>query len=136
VKVTTTDRGFSVDIYELISDMPEDFLRTLADAVAVQDCVVRYVAQQILDGWTELNSSNGRYCVAISEPQTGLDWAVREVARRAGEVAAEEIKRLERGIVYRDEEIAGLRKEFERFRRCEQDAANVGLAIRVEEYRP
>jgi stage III sporulation protein SpoIIIAA len=135
VKVTTTDRGFSVDIYELISDMPEDFLRTLADAVAVQDCVVRYVAQQILDGWTELNSSNGRYCVAISEPQTGLDWAVREVARRAGEVAAEEIKRLERGIVYRDEEIAGLRKEFERFRRCEQDAANVGLAIRVEEYR-
>lgn len=136
MKVTTTDRGFSVDIYELISDMPEDFLRTLADAVAVQDCVVRYVAQQILDGWTELNSSNGRYCVAISEPQTGLDWAVREVARRAGEVAAEEIKRLERGIVYRDEEIAGLRKEFERFRRCEQDAANVGLAIRVEEYRP
>jgi stage III sporulation protein SpoIIIAA len=135
VKVTTTDRGFSVDIYELISDMPEDFLRTLADAVAVQDCVVRYVAQQILDGWTELNSSNGRYCVAISEPQTGLDWAVREVARRAGEVAAEEIKRLERGIVYRDEEIAGLRKEFERFRRCEQDAANVGRAIRVEEYR-
>ena len=74
----------------------------------------RYVVQQILDGWTEMRSSNGRLCSAIADPQSGLDWAVREVARRAGDVAAEEIARLELGITQREKRIDSLREEIDR----------------------
>jgi hypothetical protein len=56
------------------------------------------------------NSRAGRNCVADSEPRNGLDWACREVAKRAGEVAADEIKRLESALKYREEENATLRR--------------------------
>ena len=122
MKVTVTKRGFDVDIYELIEDMPDDGLLTLADAIAVRDDVIKYVTQQILDGWTDLESRAGMACTAEAEPKRGLDWAVREVAKRSGEVAANEVLRLEAALKYEKQETDRLRNELSRRRNLNPNA--------------
>jgi hypothetical protein len=112
MKATLEGTELRINIYHLMEEMDEEEQRQMADALAVRDAVVLYVTQQILDGWTEHESNAGLCCVACSDPPKtmGLDWAVREVARRAGEVAASEVKRLERALRSKEEENAMLRK--------------------------
>jgi predicted deacetylase len=110
VKIKVVGRTIEIDIYDLVESLPTEDQKTLADALAVRDEVCRYVAQQIIGDWTEHNSLAGRNCVADSEPRNGLDWACREVAKRAGEVAADEIKRLEAALKYREQENATLQQ--------------------------
>ena len=110
MSVKVVGRTIEIDIYDLVESLSPDEQRTFADALAVSDDVVKYVTQQILGDWTELDSRAGLNCVAASEPRNGLDWARREVAKRAGEVAADEIRRLEAALKYREEENADLRQ--------------------------
>ena len=98
MKIRTTLRSIVIDIYELVQELPEDGVRTLADALAVRDEVIKQVAQQILGDWTDLDSRAALSCEAHAEPRTGLDWAMREVAKRSSEVARDEIKRLESSL--------------------------------------
>lgn len=106
-------RNIEIDVYELVESLSAEERLAFADALAVRDDVVKYVAQQIVGDWTDLNSQAGRNCVADSEPRNGLDWACREVAKRAGEVATDEIKRLEAALKYREQENATLRQAIE-----------------------
>ena len=121
MKATIVGSEIRIDLYRLVEDMDTDERQKLADAVAVRDDVVVYVTQQILDKWTEHDSNAGLCCVAYSDPlkTMGLDWSVREVARRAGEVATSEIKRLEKALLSREEENATLRRMLDE-RRYEQ----------------
>lgn len=110
MKVTVNERQIGIDLYELVESLPEDALLTFADALAVQDHVIKYVTQQILDGWTERDSSGGRFTVTEVTPVAGLDWACREVAKRASEVSKSEIERLEKSVAYHKECEDNLRK--------------------------
>ena len=101
------------DLYELIEDMDADARLQLADAVAVRDDVIMYVVQQILDGVTDHDSWAGTNCVANGKPYHGMDWACREVSKRAGEVAVKEIVRLEKALIVKEEEAEHLRKLLE-----------------------
>lgn len=112
MKATIEDSELRINLYHLMEEMDSEQRKIMADALAVRDDVVVYVTQQILDKWTEHDSNAGLCCVAYSDPPKtmGLDWAVREVARRAGEVATSEIKRLEQALLSREEENAMLRQ--------------------------
>ena len=101
-----------IDLYDLVEELDSATLLSLADAVAVQDDVIKYVVQQILDGWTDLDSRGGLLCAAGPLPTRGLDWAIREIAKRSGEVAAKEVKRLETAMKKLDEDNDRLRDEL------------------------
>lgn len=101
-----------IDLYDLVEELDTTTLLSLADAVAVQDDVIKYVVQQILDGWTDMDSRGGLLCTAEPLPSRGLDWAIREIAKRSGEVAAKEAKRMEAAMKSLHEDNDRLRDEL------------------------
>lgn len=88
---------FSVNAYGLIEGLNEEQKLLLADAVAVQDSVIKYVGQQILDGWTDHVSCAAKSC-GDADPHWPLGKVIREVAKRSGDVAREEIEKLEESL--------------------------------------
>lgn len=97
MKAVVASGKVTIDLYELIESLTDEERRELADSVACNSDVIKFVAQQILDGWTELDS-HGPIGMATAEPFHGLEWAVRQVALRAGDVSAKEVKRLQSAL--------------------------------------
>lgn len=89
------DGRVSINLSSLLEMVPDEQLPHLVDTLACQNAVIKSVVEQVLDGWTELGYYGAKSCVAVDNPTYGLDWAVRQVATRSGEVAAAEIRRLE-----------------------------------------
>lgn len=89
----------TVNLYKAFRAMPEEDKASFLDTLACDDGVIRLVSQQILDGWTDLCSHGGTQCTDLQDvSRTPLSAAVREVAKRSGEVAQKEIERLERAL--------------------------------------
>ncbi len=89
----------TVNLYEAFRAMPDEDKASFLDTLACDDGVIRLVSQQILDGWTDLCSHGGTQCTDIHDvSSTPLSAAVREVAKRSGDVARKEIERLEREL--------------------------------------
>jgi len=82
-----------VPVDEVFQSLSDEELRGLVDTLACEDAIIVAVAAQILDGWTEMESHGAKSGTA-PVPRTPLDRAIREVAKRSGEVAKEEIERL------------------------------------------
>jgi hypothetical protein len=99
-----------INIEELLKSIPESERTQLAEILACDSDVVKFVAQQILDGQTENGYYSGVCCTAHSDVSNclGLDWACREVAKRAGDTAAREIRRLESALKFAEERIVDL----------------------------
>lgn len=87
----------------------------LADTLSCCDDVIKNVADQIVHGWTEASSHGSLLCTATDAPVNGLDYAMRLVAKNAGEVAKTEIERLEKALAEVKNELSDLR--IEDFRR-------------------
>ena len=94
IPIKVTGAVVHTDLRALIEQLSEEDLHLVADAVATRDIVIKYVVQQVLDGATDLGSWAGRVYHPAIQPQTGLDWACREIACRSSTVAASEIARL------------------------------------------
>jgi hypothetical protein len=122
-----------VNVEELLKSIPTADRLKLAEILACDAEVLKFVTQQILDGQTENGYYSAICCTAHSDtgPCGGLDWAVREVAKRSGETAAREIKRLEDALKHREENIRMLQTELNRSRRdsdcCRNDPDFSGL---------
>lgn len=104
------DGKLAFDATDLFDNMDAATLMHVIDALACNDAVIDEVTNQILDGWTSMDSHAGKYFTAEVDPRRGLDRACREVARRAGDVAADEIKRLEKALAESRAEVADYRK--------------------------
>lgn len=115
MRVTFSPDGiFSFDFAALMDDLkPEDKLR-LAESLACESAIITHVTAQILDGWTENCCHGPKCCTAPDDPAQchGLDWAVRQVAKRSGEVAAKEIARLEDALKHKEKELRELRLQI------------------------
>ena len=109
-----------IELYDIFEDMDTTSLTSMADAIAVQDTVIKYVVQQILDGWTDLDSRGGLLCVVSPEPTTGLDWAIREVAKRSSEASYREIERLADALKHERKNSQRLLDEIGKIRREER----------------
>ena len=105
-----------VDVIDLFEGLDAEKLMSLADSLAVTDQVIEFVVQQILDGWTALDSHGGTCVHASPVPSTGLDKALREVAKRSSEVARKEIARLEAALDKERRDSTELRRELAKAR--------------------
>jgi len=82
----------------------DDFLSLLTDeerddfyqCLACQDIVVKHVADQIIDGWTENGSYGSKTCGASITPTCELDIASRRIAEASSDIAKSEIDALKR----------------------------------------
>lgn len=120
MKLEYKDGKLCFDFYAAVSELPEAEKLQLADTLACDGEVVKFVTQQILDGWTEHGSYSSKFAVAIAEPAGGLDWACRQVALRSGEVAKKEIERLQNALASLEKRYQDLcnerrNRDFERF---------------------
>lgn len=98
MKTEYREENILINVYELFCNMPDEDKIKLIEELSCEDAIIKHVVDQILDGWTE-NVYHGAILVtASSNPKKGLDYAMREVAKRSGEVAAKEIKRLEEAL--------------------------------------
>jgi hypothetical protein len=104
------------DLHDLFQDVSAETKMELVESLACDDQIIKHVSDQIITRWTENCCSGGSLCTASAEPRFGLDWAWREVAKRSGEVAEREIKRLEDAIKYKDERYAEALEENRRIR--------------------
>ena len=115
MKAKLDGRNIVIDVYELAEELTSEERLLLADSLALQNDVITYVTQQIVDGATDAGSWSGRHHPVHAEPtpDEGLDWACREVALKAGGVQADEIRRLQKALNAREEELRGLRARYE-----------------------
>lgn len=109
MRAEIVDSKLQIDVVDLFEHLDSDTLMSIADHVAITDQVIEFVTQQILDGWTEMDSHGGKLANASPSPCTGLDKAVREVAKRSSEVAKIEIERLETALKMERNEVGRLR---------------------------
>ena len=92
------ERGrLSFNLDAVLEQLPPDELRRLSTHLACTDAVLEDVTAQLLDGWTE-DGSHGYGGMALPEPYTPLDKARRELAKRAGDVAKQELEKMERAL--------------------------------------
>lgn len=96
------------NFWEVVAELTDAEKLELAEVVACDDSVIKFVAQQILDGWTENGSFGGKFCTAHADPGHGLDWACRQVALRAEEVARKEIERLQDALRFSEKKYSDL----------------------------
>lgn len=89
-----SEGALTLDIYCLLEIMSDADKLALVEVLACDDAVIKRVAEQILDGYTE-NGSHGPRSLS-HEPSTPLSIAIRRTAKLAGEVAKREIEDLER----------------------------------------
>ncbi len=99
---TTIEQGeIRISIAELLESVDDDGKRAIADSLACEDGIIKDVADQILSGWTEAGS-HGFNDDDSADPHYSLAKARREVALRAGEVAASQIKSLCRKLRFNE----------------------------------
>lgn len=108
--------SIEIDIYELLESLDDESKLKFIESLACDSMVVKHVADQIITGWTESGCSSGRLCTAESEPALGLDWAVRQVSLRAGDVARVEIERLQKALCSANKQLSEMHEENRRLR--------------------
>lgn len=90
------------DVGAFLDDLPAEDKIAFVETLACDDAIIKHVTAQILDGWTESGQHGGILCTASADPGpcNALDYARRQVALRAGEVASKEIQRLEEAVKF------------------------------------
>lgn len=98
MKVSYENGDLRVPFFDALQELPPAQKLELVESMACDDDIIKFVVQQILDGWTENGNHAGKFASAIAQPAAGLDWACREVATRSGDVARQEIERLQNAL--------------------------------------
>lgn len=103
----------SFDFAALLNSIPDEGKLALVDTLSCEDEIIRNVTAQILDGWTEQGSHGSLLCTAHSDPKpcNALDFARRQIALRAPEVAANEIKRLQDALAHVEKQLREYQEE-------------------------
>lgn len=112
------DGKLEFDLHSLLECAKDQTKIELIESLACDDAIIKHVADQILDGWTE-NTFCGVSAYEQSDtPYCALDKARREIAKRSSEVAKETIESLEKTIARQKQELEEYRqKEYERLNR-------------------
>lgn len=110
MKVTYENGDLSICLLDILHKMTDEEKLEIAESIACQSSVIKFVGQQIITGWTE-NASRGVRDWGEEEPYTELDKVIREIAEKSSDVAQKEIKRLCDLVKYQKEQI---KKEHEK----------------------
>ncbi len=104
MSVIYKDGKITLDLCDIFDRIPADQRDEFFDRMSCESAVIKNVADQILTGYTEMASS-GLTGSTSDAPWTPLDKATREVAKLAGDVAKNEIERLEYALKQTKEEL-------------------------------
>ncbi len=102
-----------IDLDWLLSRIKPEDMRGFLESASTSEAIIKYVTDQILDGWTENGYFGRQACRASDDPYTQLDKARREIAKRSGEVAKNEIEKLEKALKEQKDEYWKLVQERE-----------------------
>jgi hypothetical protein len=125
MKTQYAEGRLSFDAGAFLDSLPAEEKLSFIETLACDDAVIKHVADQLLDGWTESGQHGGLLCTASPDPQEGnaLDFQRRRIARRADAVAAKELQRLEEACGFHSknyeracEEIRELRAQLNQYR--------------------
>jgi len=105
------DGKIEIDMMELMKGMIDSQKEQIIESLACDCDVIKFVTQQIIDGFTENGFFGSSLCTASHAPTYGLDWAKREVAKASGEVAKREIEALEKALKNSNERYFDLANE-------------------------
>ena len=112
------DGSIVLDLHQEVLEpiMRGEHRAAVLESVACNEDVIRHVADQILDGWTENGNSGMTYDEA--DPKCALSQARRRIALGAGDVAAREIRELARRAASLEAENGRLAHELYNARRA------------------
>lgn len=101
MKTTYSNSCLNIHLGALLDTLDDEARSIIIEHLSCERDVIKGVIEQVLDGWTEAGW-HGATSSAVPNPlpSSGLDWARREVARRAGDAAAKEIERLETALAH------------------------------------
>jgi len=98
MKLEYKNGNLQFDFFEALEHIPAEQKPALLETLACDDVIIKHVTDQILEGWTENCLHEAISCSAGYSPQTGLDYARREIAKRSSEIAKKEIEKLEKEL--------------------------------------
>ena len=101
-----------LNLSDILDCMDAEQKKELVESMSCDGQIVQFVAQQIIDKWTENGYYSGVFCVASADAWTGLDKAWRDVAKASGDVAKREIERLENALRSSEQEVWRLLSEL------------------------
>ena len=106
-----------IDIDDLMRQIPPENVRGVVEVLSCNEDLIDFVMEQVFGSWTENGYYSGRVVFADADPTCALDRACRRVAMEAGDVAAAEIKALEKALANEKERNAQLTEELYSYRR-------------------
>jgi len=86
------------DIHDALEQLIPKHKAELVETLACDDDIIKFVTQQVIDGWTDSGFHGSTFCSAQPAPTRGLDWARREIAKASGDIAKQEIESLEKEL--------------------------------------
>ena len=102
----------TIDLCALLDGMPQEEKLQLVETLSCEDVVIKHVAEQIIDRWTESGQHGLMQCQPTATPSTPLDKAWREVAKRSGDVAKLEVERLEHALLTKEKHVEQLNQHI------------------------
>ena len=82
-----------IDAQDIFDNIPEYSIPELIENLSCSDQVIKYVMDQVLEGWTE-NGYSGGTCISLS-PSTEINIARDKISKGADKVAKDRILELE-----------------------------------------
>jgi len=96
MRITYNDNGqVCFDLIDLLDHLTEKDKLSLMESFACDETIVKHVADQILQGWTENFYYSSMGCTGSSRPLRGLDYAKRQFALLSDNLQKKEIERLQ-----------------------------------------
>ena len=83
-----------IDAQDIFDNLPRDSVLELIESLSCSELVIKHVADQLLEGWTE-NGYHGSKCTGLT-PSTEINIARDKIAKGADDIAKDRIAELER----------------------------------------
>lgn len=91
-------------LVDAIDQLTDEQKRDAITILACDDAVITMVGQQLVDGMTDDGSCGSISCIATATAYCGLDKVRRDVAKASGDIARQEIERLEKALAACDKQ--------------------------------
>lgn len=104
MNIELKDGRLHFSLVDAIGQLTDEQKRDAITILACDDEVITMVGKQLVDGMTDDGSCGGILCTAIATPWRGLDKVRRDVAKASGDIAREEIERLEKALALCDKQ--------------------------------
>lgn len=107
---------FVIDTEFLLDAMTDEDKMFLVERLSCEDAVIKHVADQIIEGWTENVRCGARVCGTSEQVYLPLDVAARRIAEASGDIAANEIQALKDELKRTKDRLEKAHDELDRIR--------------------